>query len=477
MLRGDAAAAAPAVGARPALPRLAPVLGFGAPALAVLVAILVIRPYYGVMDDAALLALVQQVGHDGFLGVYGHHVWSDIWFWGMVRPYYWALAYVEYRLGSGSATVLHVLNWAATGLSLLAAGYGLARALRVPAHTRAIFLGVYGASVFVFPWTLDLFAFPSLQEKWVILAAAACLVWLAEPRRELEPALWYAATASLLVLGSLTKAQFLVFAPAFCLLLLHQRLRRESTTARLVFAIAICAAIAVVLSLVAEHGSYTGQFGPSHVPTQLRNHYLWLLAALTAAWTVYALARWRSGRGTLALDLVPTLVFCAFVVVFAQWTGFVFALLAPTSAAAVALAVSRLPEQRLAAVALGAAVVWAVVWVGVRTNELYGSLASIGQFVHSPVARELAERHVPVYISCEEGSGAISAYLRRAQGEPLSVEARAGVPWTAAGGSEPPPRFRYALVDAHLCPALIVPGRWQVVWRPSAGGFVLYRRA
>src|SRR5262245_1039572 len=478
MLRGDSAAVEAAVRARPSAERLlAPAVGFGLPALAVLVAIFVIRPFYGVMDDAALLRLVQDVGRNGFLDVYGDHVWADIWGWGMVRPLYWALAYVHYRAGSDSATVLHVINWAATTGALLAIGYALGRAFRVPRARQALFLGVFGAAAFVFPWTLDLYAFPSLQEKWVLLAAALALVWFADPHRGLRPWLWYATSAGVLALGAATKAQFLIFAPALLLVLLDQRQRRETSTARVGFVLVLCAVITVCLSLIGEHGSYTSQFGPEHIGAQLRSHYLWLLGGLTAVWTVYALGRARRGGGSLLTDLIPTATFCAFVVVFAQWTGFIFPILAPAAAGAFALAVSRLGDRRLAAGVLVAATVWAVVWVGVRTNELYGSLASIGEFVHSAQARQLAERGDPVYISCEEGSGAIAAYLRRARGGDLNVEGDAGVPWTAAGGTEPPVQFRWALVDAHLCPALIARAKWTAVWRPSAkGGFILYRR-
>ena len=478
MLRGDSAAVGAAARARPSVEKLlAPALGFGLPGLAVLVAILVIRPFYGVMDDAALLTLVQDVGRHGFFEVYGDRVWADIWGWGMVRPLYWAFAYVHYRAGSDSATVLHVINWAATSGALLAIGYGLSRAFRVPGARRPLFLGLFGAAVFVFPWTLDLYAFPSLQEKWVLLAAALGLVWFADPRRRVGPWVWYGTSAAVLLLGAATKAQFLVYAPAFLLILLDQRRRRETPTARIVFVLALSAAIAICLSLIGAHGSYTSQFGPEHVDEQLRSHYLWLLTALTAVWTGYALVRHRRGGGSLLTDLIPTAVFCAFVVVFAQWPGFIFPLLAPAAAGAFALAVTRSPDLRLTAVLLAGATVWAVVWVGVRTNELYGSLASIGQFVNSSEARSIAARGEPVYISCEEGSGAIAAYLRRRSGGDLNVEGDAGVPWTAARGHEPPPRFGWALADAHLCPALVVPDKWTAVWRPDAkGGFVLYRR-
>ena len=206
MARADRGAtwAAPVGGirrARALSAALPPLAGFGLPFLGVLVALLRFDPYYGLMDDATLLGFVGDVGRDGFAGVYADRVWSDIWSWGMVRPFYWALAYVHYRAGAESVTALYLLNWAVTGACLLAAGVGLGRAFCVPAARRPLFLGVYGAAVLAFPWTLDLFAFPSLQEKWVILAGGLGLVWFAEPRARLSPRAWYAVSAAVVVLG------------------------------------------------------------------------------------------------------------------------------------------------------------------------------------------------------------------------------------------------------------------------------------
>jgi hypothetical protein len=212
------------------------------------------------------------------------------------------------------------------------------------------------------------------------------------------------------------------------------------------------------------------------VPGQLRSHYFWLIVAFAFVWGGYVLVRWRRGADTLLVDLIPLAVFCSFAVVFVQWTGFVFGVVAPVGAAAPALVASRLPGLRLRAVALAAAFVWALAWVSVRGQELYGPLASIGEFARSHEA--VAATHGrPVYISCEEGSGAIAYYVRRETGATLVVRPAAGVPWTQAKSTPPPNDFRYALADAHLCPALIRNDRWQTAWRSNEdGGFVLSRR-
>ncbi len=452
---------------------LLPAVGMGLPLLAVLAAILALEPYYGVVDDAILLGYAQVAAAD-FPGEWADRVWSDISSWGMVRPFYWALAYGEYSAGAESPTVLYVVNWAATGAVLAFAGYAIARAFRVERSRLGIFLAVYGAAVFVYPWTLDLFAFPSYQEKWVVLAAALGLLWFAEPRERLPAWQWYAVSALVIGLGAATKAQFVVFLPAFWLLVLDHRREGRASWSRVVAVTAMGAVAALALRAIAWHGDYTEGFGLSNVPDQLGSRYLWLVAAFALAWTVYAFVR----RDSLIRDLIPTAVFVAFVFVFAQWPGgFLWTLLGFVAAGAFALAVSRVRSPALATTALVASLVWACTWIVVRTDELYSSLTSIGEFARSAPARALAAEGTPVYISCEEGSAAIAGYVRREQGERLSVRPRDAVPWSSAKGLEPPASFRYALVDARLCPAAVDGAKWRAVWTPSRdGGFVLYRR-
>jgi hypothetical protein len=456
---------------------LPPVIGFGAPLLAVLVSVLLIHPYYGIVDDGPALGLVHSVSRQGFFHAYGHEVWDDARVGGQVRPFYWLLEYGEYRAGLHNPTVLYVLNWLYTGLCLAVAGLGLAAAFRVPASRRSLFLGTYGAAVFVFPWTLDMFAFPSPQERSVALAAGLGLLWFARARERIRPVLWYAVSALVVVLGSLTKATFLVYVPVFLLVLLDGRRRGVVPWSRIAWVAGVGATTAIALRIVGAHGGYTDQFRLGNVPSQLHSHYLWLLMAFAVAWAVYAVVRHRHGADTLLLDLIPVVAFAGFVAVYLQWQGWVFYVISFVVAGAFALLVTRLPDSRVATAVLVAAIVWAVTWTVVRTGELYGSLASIGQFARSPTALSLAHTHKPVYISCQEGSQTIAHYVLLEQGVPLTVQPGAGVPWQQAKGAPPPPAFRYALADRHLCPAKIDDSQWSVAWRPSrSGGFTLYRR-
>jgi hypothetical protein len=234
-----------------------------------------------------------------------------------------------------------------------------------------------------------------------------------------------------------------------------------------------------MLRLVAAHGNYTAGYGLGNVPDQLRSHYLWLLTSVAAVWLAYVAVYYRRRGGSPLRDLIPIAVFVSFVIVFAQWPGgFLFSVIGCVFAGGFALGVSRLHSRALAAVAVVGAIVWACTWIWVRTDELYSSLASIGEFARSAPARTLAAEKTPVYVSCEEGSQAIAGYVRKEQGLPLDVRPRAAVPWSSAKGTAPPPAFGYALVDARLCPAFIDAPRWRKVWTPSRkGGFILYRRA
>lgn len=452
--------------------------GLGIPLLAVLLAILVIDPFYGVVDDGTLLGYVAQVGSEGFPSAWGDRLRSDVEEWGMVRPFYWAIAYAQYRAGVEGPAVLYLTNWAAFGAILAFAGVALGRAFRVPGSSRALFLGVYGAAVFVYPWTLDLFAFPSYQEKWVVLAAAGCFLWFAERRDAVTGWRWYAVSVALLAAGSLTKAQFLIFLPALVLLVADAQREHPRRWWRTGVVAGTGLAAAIALRVVAAGGDYTAGYGLRNIPTQVRDKYLWLLTAFALAWTAYAVLRHVRGRGTLFLDLIPTVTFAAFVGVFAQWPGgFLYSVIGFVFAGALALAVARLGRERLAVAVLGATIVWACAWIWVRTDELYSSLASIGEFARSAAARTLAAREEPVYISCAEGSDAIAGYVRREQGLPLSVRPEDAQPWSSAKGLAPPDAFAYALVDARLCPASIDASAWEAVWTPSReGGFTLYRR-
>ena len=453
------------------------IVGFGAPLLAVLLAIVLIRPYYGIVDDGLAFALVKAVHVDGFAQAWWHQFWGDASGGGQVRPFYWAFAWVEYRAGAHYPTVVYLISWVFTGFCLAVAGLGLARAFRVPKPRVPLFLGVYGAAVFVFPWTLDLFAFPSPQERWVALSAGVALLWFADPRERIHPVAWYAISALVIAFGALSKSTFLVFGPALVLLMLDQRRRGFRSWLRMGWVLAAWATAAVLLRIAGAHGSYTSQFSLSNIPSQLHSHWLWLFVLLAIVWAAYVFVRWRRGSSTVLTDLIPIATLAAFVVVYVQWQGWVFNGIGFLVAGSFALVVCRLESPALTLAVFAATVVWAVTWTVVRTGELYGSLASIGEFARAPQALTLAREHVPVYISCEEASIAIAGYVEREQGLFLYVRPQEAVGSGVAKSTPPPAHFDYALADAHLCPARIASTDWRVLWKPKrAGGFTLYRR-
>ena len=122
---------------------------------------------------------------------------------------------------------------------------------------------------------------------------------------------------------------------------------------------------ALALRVIAWQGDYTEGFGLSNVPDQLGSSYLWLVAAFALAMTVYAVVR----RETLLRDLIPTAVFLAFAMVFAQWPGgFLWTLLGFVAAGASRRGVAPSPPA-LVTTAVVASLIWACTWIVVRTDE------------------------------------------------------------------------------------------------------------
>src|SRR4029450_5852334 len=95
---------------RPLVRWALPLAGLGIPLLFVLLAIVLIGPYYGVVDDSVLLDYADKISWSVFPRAWCDHVRSDTWSWGMVRPFYWAFAYLHYRAGADSPFVLYAIH-------------------------------------------------------------------------------------------------------------------------------------------------------------------------------------------------------------------------------------------------------------------------------------------------------------------------------------------------------------------------------
>ena len=381
---------------------LLPAAGIGLPLLAVLVAILVLEPYYGVVDDAILLGYAQVAATD-FPGEWADRVWSDISSWGMVRPFYWALAYGEYSAGADSPTALYLVNWAATGAVLAFAGYAISPGVPRRARPRS------GSSSRYTERRSSSTRGRSISSR----SRATRRSGSCSPRRSgcsgsrsrgsacrrgsgMRPA------PLVIVLGATTKAQFVVFLPAFCLLVLDHRREGRASWWRVAGVTALGGTAALALRVVAWHGDYTEGFGLSNVLDQLGSAVPLARRGLRArvngvhVRAAQAACSETSSRRPSSLPLSSS-----------SRSGREAS--SGPSSDSWPRAPSRLPSgvfapPALATAALVASLVWACTWIVVRTDELYSSLTSIGEFARSAPARALAADGTPVYISCEEGS-------------------------------------------------------------------------
>jgi hypothetical protein len=444
---------------------------FLAPGVAVAAGILKERPYFGTLDDWNLL---QQSGP--ILSRSVRLLRVDVSSWGMVRPFYPALAEPYYALGNHSPLGLYLANWATVVAILALLGFALVRALRVPAERRHLFLAGYGVACFAYPWTMYLFSIPSLQEKWILLAGALVLFWVGEDRAELRRRTWAAATVCLLLLGFLVKAQFAIFVPVGLVLL------AASTTDR-VFRMTITgvtSAVAVLgLAIVARHGAYTSsKWRVANVSPQLKSSVGLLFAGSLLAWLVIVgVLRRRSSREESFRLFIPAAGLAAYMAIFLPWPlalkSYPSSVAVFAFGAAVGLLTIRMPSRSVAWTGVVMLGVLAVAWSAYRGTDLFGRLASVGAIARSTPLANLAAEHRVVYLACPEPGHAIAYYVKRERGLQVSIIS----PGAARAISDTPvPRRAAAVISGRDCPAPLG-SSWRLAWTSGySNGLALYER-
>jgi hypothetical protein len=121
-----------------------------------------------------------------------------------------------------------------------------------------------------------------------------------------------------------------------------------------------------------------------------------------------------------------------------------------------------------------ALVVATCLWLLFRLPTVYGSLASIGDFLTSPVARQLNVEQANIYVSCLEAPNHYNVY---AAGVGLT-----GLTFSFLEGNSlyPDPssinEYTYILADDRLCAWTPDSVGWELVWTTGdAGSFQLFR--
>ena len=441
-----------------------------APAATILATILIRHPYFGLFDDADLLRQSGSIWTRTLR--FMHH---DVGVWGMVRPFYAVLAEPYYSIGNHSPIGLYVANWLTVVAVFALLGFAFARALDVPVSRRPLYFAGFASACFAYPWTMFLFSYASLQEKWILLVGALMLLWVGVDRTDLARLRWAAVTCVLITLGFLVKDQFAVFVPIVLLVIAGRQVDRRF---RLLVALGVSSVAVVTLGFVARRGSYTaGKWNLANVEPQLRSHVGLLFVALLFLFIALAYIFGRSATLEERLRLlIPAAGLASFLVVFLPWPQGLKVISGLdrcfSFGAAGGIIAARL-GVRTAWTAVTIAAFIAVAWSGYRGLDLFGRLASVGALAkHAPVDR-LAEHRNPIYLSCPEGGLSLAYYIARERSLTVRIEGPSG----AANAPEAAiPSGATAVIQGRDCPA-VLDGGWRTVWTSGEkNGLTLFER-
>ena len=356
------------------------------------------RPYFGNMDDGSFLN--KAATHSLFDFVLS---WEHLAF-GNPRHASFVGTWPLYRFGV-DPVVLFLINAGVVLLCLLAFWWAFRPFLGEASGT---VMATFFAVAVLWPFTSDLFLFPSLHEKFIVLGAAGLIGWVHLARRNPERVSTWIVLAFLVPFAFTTKLHIVVFVPGVLLALWAggtSASRAGLRRARVVASLVIIGASGV-LGALALFGDYTRERrGDAFELTRLAEWRFLLVAGVTVAvalayafvWRV-GLARVETGAHGVCLTFLMTMV-GAFLVwdVYQRHLAIVSVMIAGSAAS---FTVSLGPRARFAVAAT--ALVLAGAWQMYRLPHVFSSLGSFGDFIRSGQAADLAEQETVVYSTCYE---------------------------------------------------------------------------
>lgn len=380
----------------------------------ILGAICLYRPFFGLMDDAAhLLLVLPKIREAGIFSFSWQYATEDI-AWGMFRPTYPAMIYSLYRIGEawGPVPMFLVNALFVFGILYLNAAV-LARVLKI--NPWFILL-----TNFAFFYALDLFQFPSLQEKLVLLFGAALLAisyssLLSLPKKLLGIFLFT-------ILGVLTKASFCIYLAVggVALLASAKQLPRKRFLAVLTAVVLVDILGVCFLAFIAKQGAYTTHgYSLAHIVPNLLSidGLMFLLPTF-----LFGLFFFRKKSFLEEPEIfIPVVGVLAFLAIFLPWgiKAYVQSVVSPLFSALLVLLAERLfPERRW--IWMPALIVLAFTVVLYRSDTMFTRLHDIGNIVAMGPALVKEGVH-EIYMPCPEGAHSMENYFKYLQSADVKV--------------------------------------------------------
>ena len=432
-------------------------------AVAILVLIAWIKPYFGLMDDARnLFSIVPKINAGGFSGFVQEFMRADF-NWGMFRPLYPAMVYILYSFGVSLGPVpFFMLNAVLVFFVLYLSALSFEKWLGIGRWSLLM-------AMMAFPYTYDLFQHPSLQEKLITLFGSLAL--LAIPKDSKMKIKDFVVILIMTGLGFASKTSFLIYAPVIFLALLS-RTNWQSLRSKIILAgtSVWMAAWVFFLGKVAAHGQYTREgYSLTHILPNLQRGGILAVVGSLIFFIILRIPRFsfRTFRNECQ-NWMPISGLAAFLTLFMPWTiaGYLLSLVSPFLAATVLQISGGLPK-RIQPFVTGALAFFAVFLLYSRPYLMFHRLHDIGNLIGSSPSLQ-AQGIKNIVVPCMEGRDSIQSYLKNHAEFNLQMQSD-GLNW----------RDTVVFADQKMCPyiptatSLSHEGCREVIHMPSgaAGGF------
>lgn len=388
--------------------------------------VLLREPYFGNMDDSAFLGLADPGdpfalarAYDGF----GQTLWPEN---GFLRPSsFLLLNYLYSAANTFGPSSLYLLN----SLGVIVIVVLLTNSLFLfaePAHS--LFRPLFFLGFFVWPFSVEIIMFPSLQQKVIVLAAAGVVWALARASRGQKSYIRAIPMFGAILFAFGTKTQVVLLAPAFVYLIyVKVKARKISTPLGAALSITVTL-LSMAVTLAGLRGTYTsGTRGSPDVRISelvADRRFALLCASLICLGIVHLagssrrVGTWLGRAGTVSdpsrvMQRFGLLIGLLYVVSFFTWNirnyylavpGIFFGFL-PWS-----LLLNASPKVKRAGVA---ALLFLASWVAViRVVPIYDSFFSIREFLESEEALDIADDRALVVLYMSEATGRFRDYGR-----------------------------------------------------------------
>jgi ABC-type uncharacterized transport system permease subunit len=325
---------------------------------------------------------------------------------------------------------------------------------------------VFTSLVYAWPYTFDLLAFPVLPEKGVILGVALCLFLIDFLQFNYSRFVNALVVIALFVIVAATGRSILLFIPflVFISVVCAGRNRHQRIT--FVLSALLLTAGAALITWGVLTAEYTQNIRSYDLIANATSPVSLLYGVATCSFALLLIAR-RSAVNFLRNGLGPLILLITFWIALVaygtmnQWLS----IYRIPIALALAYAAQHLLDGKALRFAIGLSLMGAIAMTLFRVPMFYQPLHGIGQFVTSPIARDLARSGAVTEVWCAMGAIDIPGYF---------LDAGLAAPRMVWAPTEPD-SVGYILADQRLCPPPRDLTNWKEVWSsPGRYGMNLY---